>query len=804
MRDTTPGDRERRPARRRPEIEPTPLASPGTQRVLELDRVLALAAEHAASEEARQGLLEPHWLDGIEELRERLEQVVECRELLEHKRSLSMLPLADAASALEKLLDSPTWLDGSELNELAAFLELVEEVAKEVGADLPRLALALERLAPLPECLAMIRKMIDEAGQLKDKASPELHRLRKDFRREEGRIRGRLEKQASEWIQKGWITDAGLGWRDGRPVVQVPAGAGGRIDGIVVDQSQSGRTLFVEPALSLEHRGLLNRLEQEIRREEQRLYTQIADRLRGEARVMRRNRGLLTTLDGWLARARYAIETKGELPRVTEEALLEIREGRHPLLLRTVEVVPLEMRLGPRERVLVISGPNAGGKTVAMKTVGLFVLMIRAGLLPPCAEGTTLPLVETVLCDIGDQQSIDNDLSTYSSHLERMRGVTEQSRRQGLFLVDELGSGTDPEEGSAIAMSFLERMASSPGLTIASTHLGQLKAFAHDTEGLRNGSMSFDEERITPTYRYVDGVPGSSYALEILERMGLPRVVRDRARHYMDSEQKNLARLVADLQARLAQVKKKLSKIEAREIELDSLVSQYRERMKSSRKEAREIKRMAMQEASTILKEANRLVDRTVRDLKKNAPAPEEVRKARETIREKDRQLEKRGKKLAPRPRRQAPERLPQAGERVRLEGLETPAEVLRVEGRRIQVQAGIMKMSVEMSRVIEVLAPEGPRPAGGAVRHGMSGPASARLDLRGMTGDEAMSAVDAYIDECMIGGLSPVTIVHGKGDGILRRVVQEHLGRFDCVSSFRRGTPEEGGDGVTIVKVDS
>jgi len=803
----------RRPFRRhpgrntpRPSAEPLPAA---TREVLELDRLLDWVAEGAVSTAAARRLREGRPHEDEDALREDLACLGEMMDLLERAAAPSLGALAEGEAPLRRLLESPDWLEGDELRALAGVLELSSGLAEEpADPHAPRLSRWRGDCASFRGELQAIRRAVGEDGGLLDSASPELGRLRRLCASEEARLRKELERVEQDWRGKGLLGDTGLGWREGRPVLPVNAGALGRVQGLVVDQSQSGRTLFVEPAACLEIRTRVSRTEVEIRQEEVRILRALTDSLRARSAELEESWDLLVELDHLKARARWGRGLEARVPEISPDLGFVIVQGRHPLLARHLEVVPLDLRLGEAggDRVLLISGPNAGGKTVAMKTVGLFAVLPRLGLPLPCGEGTRVPLLATVLTDIGDQQSIENDLSTYSSHLARMRVILEHGPLPGLFLVDELGSGTDPEEGSAVAMAFLERMLLSPGLTIVSTHLGQLKAFAHDRPGLQNACMSFDEERIVPTFRLVQGVPGSSYALEILQRMGMPRVLLDRARHHMGSEQKNLARLIGDLQARVAQAERERSAAEAGRIKLDSLVARYEEKLKAAQKEARELRHQAVVEAAQIVKGAGRLVENTVREIRSGAAGKETVQAGRERIAQRLDELEKREKVLAP--PREAPRDLGvvKVGDRVRLRDLDSPAVVRRVEkdGSRLQVEAGILKLNVERARVLEVLPPEDRRgrERGGGVSTPSSDP-GLRLDLRGRSADEALAELDAYLDDCLMGGLPFATILHGKGTGVLRQVVQDHLRGNSRVLSFRDGQPEEGGDGVTILKLD-
>jgi DNA mismatch repair protein MutS2 len=806
-----------RPRRRRPQRRSKQLSSElcaSSLDVLGLPPLLEWVAEFAVSPRTKKALTTPDFLPDARAVQLELEIVTEALGLLDLENNPGLLALADAEEALKTLLEEPDWLVPKALGIMGSFLacaqgwsELRDRRLKE-SVRLQELLLDLENF---DSEIRVLRRLISEDGELSDSASPELSRIRKSIVSAERRLRRELERVEQSWRSSGYLGETGLTWRDGRPVLPVTVGQFGRVQGMVVDQSQSGRTLFVEPMVSLEVRTQLTRLDVERRQEEARLCREATDMLRERLSAIKSARGILRRLDHLLARVRWARETKAQVPRLSSGMDVQIIAGRHPLLMRQQDVVPLDLRLGQATgrdtaRVLLISGPNAGGKTVAMKTLGLFALMLRLGLPIPCDEGTRLPIFSTILTDIGDEQSIENDLSTYSSHILRMKAIVEAAGQSGLFLVDELGSGTDPEEGAAVAMSFLERMTQSPGLTVVSTHLGQLKVFAHERKEIQNASMSFDEQRIEPSFRLVQGVPGSSYALEILQRMELPQRLLDRARYYLGSEHRNLARLISDLQSRLSQAEKDRQVAEARRVELESLTDQYREKVKHARKEVRDIKREATVEAAQILKGANRLVENTVREIREEEAGKVVLREKRKELEVEQERLVKQVKKLALKVvKREVGEIL--VGDRVRLEDLETAATVVRLErgGRRLQVEAGVMKLSVDRKRVIEVL----PKDAGrkkkrefSTVSVHVSDP-GLRLDLRGFSAEEATAEVERYLDECLVSGLGFATILHGKGTGVLRQVVRDCLARNSRVESCRDGQPEEGGDGVTILKLD-
>jgi DNA mismatch repair protein MutS2 len=782
-----------------------------TIEVLEMDRLLIWVAEFAATNEATDLIVNTSYSLSARDLKTEFNLVAEMRDINDHRRGFHFSQLSESINAIRKLLNSPDWLSGHELHEISAMFHLSSDVCSfldEEEANFPSIHFLCDTLDSLSEEQELLKAKIAEDGELRDTASPELGRLRKSLLSAERRLRKELDKVESDWRKKGVLGDTGLSWRDGRPVLPVNSGARGRVTGLVVDQSQSGQTLFIEPIASLEIRGNINKCRIDLHQEEVRILKMISERLRNKSKAIADNQEILINMDRICAKALWSREANARRPLISDNMQLIIKNGRHPLLERNTKVVPLNLDLSGSDRVLLISGPNAGGKTVAMKTVGLFALMVRAGLPVPCDKGTRLPLFKSVLTDIGDQQSIENDLSTYSSHLTRMKKILENANSQSLYLVDELGGGTDPEEGSAIAIAFLERMLVCKGQTIVSSHLGQLKAFAHDTIGIENASMSFDEENIQPKFSLVQGVPGSSYALEILQRLGLPKILQDRARYHMGSEQKNLARLISDLQSRLAQTEKMRRTVEARQIELESQVSRYNEKLKTSKKEAKIIRQEATSEAAVILKNANSLIEKTVREIKESDADKSRLKDSRNKLEKKKQNLERQAVRLSP--KKEAPVTFQiKIGDQVLLEGLETPARVIRVErnGKRLGLEAGVMKMTCDSAKVIQhIPASTSKSKKQNYIRSAVSVSSSdpgLRLDLRGFTADEALAELDRYIDECLVCGLSFATILHGKGTGVLRHVVQDKLRTYHCVTSIRDGQPEEGGSGVTVIKLD-
>jgi DNA mismatch repair protein MutS2 len=513
----------------------------------------------------------------------------------------------------------------------------------------------------------------------------------------------------------------------------------------------------------------------------------------------------LADIDAVHARAKYSIEILGAAPVVTGEGPLRLVQARHPLLLAIHgrdRTVPLDLELGGTHDTLVISGPNAGGKSVAMKAVGLLALMVQAGLHIPAADGTAMRVFRRFFVDIGDEQSIESDLSTFSSHLAHLKEIVEEADRESLVLIDEIGAGTDPAEGGAIAAAVLEILSRRGACTIATTHQGYLKGFAYESPRVENGAMEFDQESLRPTYRFRAGIPGSSYALEMADRLGFDRTFMDRCRSLLGEEQHRLERLIADLESSAQRHRVDAEEMTRQKERAEQLAREYETRIGALSREIRELKRKAVEEAQEILNRANAVIEQSVRQIREAGAEKSVTRGVREEVAKLREEL---------------------AGERKSLEP-ETPAAALAIEvGSPVSLSDGgeagevvsvapdrksavVVFGNVKMRVPVEDLRPARRRAARAGTETGVVAEklATARreLDLRGLTGDEALPMIDKFLDDAILSGLNRVDIVHGKGTGALRKKVTEFLSTHPRVRSFRLGEWNEGGMGNTVVEL--
>lgn len=695
----------------------------------------------------------------------------------------------------------------------------------------PHLSQAVARITPLPELETHIHRVIDEEGHVRDDASPELRQLRRLIVQRQARLRETLQQELRRAISQGYATEDQPTMRNGRMVIPVRAEAKRKVQGFVQDLSASGQTVYIEPAACLDLNNEVRELYAEELREVERILRGVTAHMRNHLVEMRDNIRVLAQFDLLQAKARLSNSIDAVVPELNEEGIIDIRDGRNTVLLlrfhrlreETGEeraVVPLNLSLGEHYRTLVITGPNAGGKTVAMKTVGLFALMLTYGLPIPVDPLSRFALFKGLIVDIGDQQSLEEDLSTFSSHVSNLKHMLDRADQDTLILIDEAGTGTDPAEGGALAQSVLEHLTRLGARTIATTHHGTLKAFAHNTEGVENGSMQFDQETLSPTYHFRAGVPGSSYAFEIARRIGLQNDVLDRAIELVGQQKTALEDLIATFEVRNHELETKLAEARQTLEQANETRRLYEERYNKIRQEQDQIREQALREAEQIIERANAQVERTIREIKEAQAEREVTRTIRADLRKLQDDIEKRRKKIERKrraahrpgsPSRAATERGAgttaqiKTGDQVVLDGGTAVAEVLEIEDSEASIAFGTIRMRVDLNRLQKV---GGPRQQKVTVRQVQttgqpalsSMSAKSNLDVRGQRVDEALQEVTHFLDQAVANNLSHVEILHGKGTGALRQAIHEYLAIHPDVASFEDAPWNQGGAGVTHI----
>lgn len=725
-------------------------------------------------------------------------------------------PIPDLRVALRRLAVAGSVWEGPELRDAGELLRSARATRRAVlryAEEYPLLASIAERLAKLEDEEAAIHRAIDDAGEVRDDASRELARLRKEIRGARIRIVERLEAFVASLPERSRVPDASVSVREGRYVIPIRREGRGEVGGIVHDESATGGTLFIEPPVAIEMMNRLRELELAEAREVQRILRELTDRLRPHREDLVESLDALIELDSLYARARYALEYNGRRPELLPAGTEEYRvvEGYHPILLAGAErVVPFSLEMKPKERTLLVSGPNTGGKTVFLKAMGLISALTQAGIIPPVGAGTRIPIFRSIFADIGDEQSIEASLSTFSAHLKNLREILDNADHESLVLIDEIGSGTDPAEGGALAQAVLIELTRRSALTVATTHLGQLKLLAGEEPGVVNASLQFDAAELRPTYRLLKGIPGRSYGLAIARRLGFPAPVLERAEAFVPTGEREVAQLLLELEEKERATASALAAAESAREEALELRRQLEERERQIRKREKEAEQRARQQARDLLLSAREEVESAIRDLRAaidaDATAFEEAaRQARRRVEEAARKQAERTARAAAAVSAAEPTRAVAEGERVRIVATGAIGTLVELRDGRALVETGGLRLQVPTSGLAPVepgTAPAEPKRRTG----GWTAPevnARPEVDLRGLRVDEAEAALESALDDALVADLPVLRIIHGKGTGAVRERVTEVLRSYPRVRSFRLGGPGEGGAGVTIAELE-
>ncbi|HZS60151.1 MAG TPA: endonuclease MutS2 [Gemmatimonadaceae bacterium] len=779
--------------------------------VLELPRVLELVAQRATSSlgaaRIRSALPRPE-REWVEREQSRL---VGVRALMSADDPWSPEPIPDLTAALTRLRIEGTSWSGTELLSGAVLL-LASRRTRDALRDTRYDATARGVLAPFAERMVVsqehekaIGRAIDDDGAVRDGASPTLARLRRDLKGAQGELIRLLERIMSRLDPAQQVADGSVTVRNGRYVIPVRRDARGSVGGIVHDTSSTGATLFVEPPAAVDAGNRIRELEAEEAHEVERILRELTDALRPLYAALVDSLDALVELDTLAARAQYAIDFRCATPTLAEpEGGMAIRDGRHPLLLaQGIQVVPFDLEMQPTERTLLLSGPNTGGKTVLLKSVGLFSAMVAAGLPAPVGPESRVPLYDEIFADIGDEQSIAASLSTFSAHVKNLGDILSHATSRSLVLIDELGSGTDPVEGAALGGAILEDLTRRCTMTIATTHLGALKDLASEVSGVVNASLQFDVAKLEPTYRLLKGVPGRSYGLSIARRLQLPDAVLERAEERVPKAERDVDALLADLERRDAI----LAEQEAHAADLiagaESRFSRLESREQAVKERERDISRRAHEDARQYILRARREIDRVIAELR----STEGARTARQHI---EALATEHAESLADVPEEiEAPaQRTPdtakvQIGSWVELSTLGGRiGRVVELRDTDAVVAVGAIKMTVPVATLRQSRHAPAPVEAVPALSDIPEATAAPEIDLRGMRVDEAQERVMYALDAAVRADLASLRVIHGKGTGALRERVAEMLRKDSRVKGFRLGAWNEGGAGVTIAEL--
>ena len=794
--------------------------NPHALALLDLPRALAVVAERASSSlgAAHVRALEPatdrEWLEAEHA------RVAGMRALIGGDEPWSPERIVDVEPALRRLRVVGAGLNGQELLGVFVVLCSSRRTRDALGDD-KRPAAGRAVLARLRELLVenrasedTIERTIDEEGRVRDDASPALRRIRRELAAAHGELIRIIAREMSRLEEHHRVADASVTVRNGRYVMPVRRGGHVAVGGIVHDSSQTGATLFVEPPAAIEFGNRIRELEAEEQREVDRILLEITDRVRPLAEELRAALDALVALDSLYARARYAIEFRcASADLGAPRDGFTIVGGRHPLLLaQGVEVVPFDLTMAPGERTLLVSGPNTGGKTVLLKAVGLLSMLAQCGTPVPVEPGTRLAVFDDVFADIGDEQSIEASLSTFSAHLRNLAEILRRSTSDSLALVDELGSGTDPVEGAALGGAILEALTARGVLTLATTHLGALKQLAGEVEGVVNASLQFDAVALAPTYRLIKGIPGRSYGISIARRLSLPDAVIGRAEERLPIDERNATALIESLERRDTELTARERETAAMAEDARHRAQRLAEREQRVREREREMERQSRQEARRYLLDARAEIERTIAELKRTASdaADDAARSARQRV---ERMAQEQGEALTRMDAAaRAADRATRGGNG---DGAVREGDVVEVAtlggrtGRVVDVRddeavvaVGVMKLAVPLGSLRRAANQQPQERAVTLVGDAPEVHAATEIDLRGMRADEAEVAVMHGLDSAIRADLKELRIIHGKGTGALRAIVNEMLRKDTRIRGFRAGAWNEGGTGVTIAEL--
>lgn len=775
---------------------------------LEFEKVKDRIRRYAVSDPGRARV------DGLEpvanrsEIEHSLSRVSQMKRLLEQEGAIPLEGIQDVRSALQRSGVEGVVLQGIDLYHIGQTLAAGRTLHTFIGKRRAEYDLLWEMCEPVHVDKILeynIERAVDESGAVRAGASRKLQSIRRAIGEKYDQLRRKLESVLKGVSELGFTQEDIITTREGRMVIPVKIEHKNKVPGFIHSASSSGATVFIEPAETLELNNDIRSLQFDEQREVQRILKELTEQVGKVRDLLLRALDALAGIDLVYAQAKYSIEVLGVQPRVRDTGPLRLVAARHPLLIQTHGyngTVPLDLTLGDAFRTLVISGPNAGGKSVAMKCAGLLVLMAQAGIHIPASAESEVCIVERVFVDIGDEQSIENDLSSFSSHLANINHILASADERTLVLIDEIGSGTDPSEGGALAAAVLHSLTARGSLTIATTHHSVLKVFAHETESVENGAMEFDQKTLSPTYRLRLGTPGSSYALELARRQGLSETILGQARQFMGTQGTQLDELIRELEGITHQQKAEVDSLRRDKQQLDEMIRSYETKLASQAAELKETKRKALAEAQSILEQANAAVERSIREIREQSAGRESIKHAKARLESVRREVAEASQSLAPDEKEEAFEIA--AGSSVLLS---TGGEVGEVESVSPDGKSAVVAFgSVRMRALIADLKPAKRRD----VRTSAFVPLQEEkkrsvkdLDLRGMTGDEAIPLVDKFIDDAMLSGLCRIDIIHGKGTGALRKKIMGFLSSHPRVKSFRPAEWNEGGMGATVVELE-
>lgn len=774
---------------------------------------------------------------------ESLSQTEEFMRIINEEDNFPTNYFLDVRHALRNIRVEGTWIDEAALFDLRRSLQTIRDIVlflkkeEEENTPYPYLYALAGEVAIFPQLISKIDNILDKFGRIKDNASAELSRIRKDIAHVSSGISRSLNAILRTAQNEGLVEkDVTPTMRDGRLVIPVAPAFKRKIKGIVHDESASGKTVFIEPAEVVEANNRIRELESEERREIIKILVTFTDILRPLVADILQSYEFLATIDFIRAKATFAIDLDAIKPSVEDKQIIRWYRAKHPLLFishrkQNKQIVPLDIELEDDNRILIISGPNAGGKSVCLKTVGLLQYMVQCGIPIPLAENSKVGIFNKIFIDIGDEQSIENDLSTYSSHLTNMKFFVRNCDEKTILLIDEFGGGTEPQIGGAIAESLLKRFNEKESFGVITTHYQNLKHYANEHKGVINGAMLYDRHLMQPLFTLSIGNPGSSFAIEIARKIGLPEDVIADASEIVGSDYINMDKYLQDIVRDKRYWETKRQSIRQKEKRLEEITTTYETDLLSVEKQRKEILRQAKADAERVLSEANAKIENTIRTIRESQAEKEKTKQARLTLNEfkssledeknfsddkiakkieKLKEKEKNKKKKSEQPK-EIKEQIIAIGDNVRIKGQTSIGQVLDIQKRSATVAFGMIKSTVKLE-TLEYISKNQVKRESRSTTISVAASDDLRekklnfkqdIDVRGMRGDEALQAVMYFVDDAVLVGVSRIRILHGTGTGALRQMIRDYLRTAQGVRNFQDEHVQFGGTGITVVDLE-
>jgi DNA mismatch repair protein MutS2 len=779
---------------------------------LGFNEVRALIHKNCLSPMGQQMVSKMQVMNKYDQINKFLRQTKEFKSILENQEPLQINAFFDIKYLADKIKVEGSYLVEDELYQMYTSLQTVFSVIRffdERKEVYPNLEALFEHLPVEKNIMKKIEQVLDPKGKIRPNASTTLLQIIADISKAEQEVRRRMDSIYKQAVSSGWVADGSLTVRDGRICIPILAENKRKLKGFIHDESASGQTVYMEPEEVFTLNNKLRDLEFDKRREIVKILIALTTELRPFTPLLLSYHGFLTKLDFVRAKALFAIEVEADMPVLVKEARTKLVNARHPLLMLSFKedkktVVPLNMQIHETLRILLVSGPNAGGKSVCMKTVGLLQLMVQTGLLIPVHESSEVGIFDQIFADIGDDQSIESDLSTYSAHLTKMRYFVAHATPKSLVLIDEFGTGTDPQFGGPMAEAVLEVLNNKKVRGVITTHYSNLKLFAGNTPGLENASMLFDNDKMKPLYVLEIGKPGSSYAFEIAQNIGLQPEVLKLAREKTGTNQNRIDTLLVDLEREKKQIYDTKIFLSTQQNKVKNLVAENEKLRVFLDENRKTLLKEAKMEAQAIIKNANKLVENTIAEIKENQADKVATKQLRQKLNE---VLVQNQVKEEKKPVVVSPVALNTpitVGDWVKLNNSDTTGQVLEINRDNLVVALGDLRSVLKKNRVQKISNTQAKKSIQSSSYSGSISEAissfSAELDLRGRRGEDALQEVEKYLDRSVMMGFPFIKIIHGKGDGILRKMIREYLKKYSQVTRVEDEHPDRGGDGISYV----